>query len=168
MGTGAIIGIVAGFVFALIGVILLVVAIVSRNKANKAKGWPTAQGMVVSSEVREHQNYDSEDGRSSINYEPVVQYSYTVNGTPYTASRIAYGANQFDHNTAQNKANRYAAGSAVTVHYNPGDPHDVVLETEAGGSKVFMIIGIIFAVVGLMACCVGGIAGFITMAASGQ
>ena len=167
MGPGAIIGIVVGFIFALVGVILLVVAIVSRNKANKAKTWPTAQGRVVSSEVRVHQDYDAEDGHSSTNYEPVVQYAYEVNGVPYTASRIGYGANQFDRNTAQNKANRYAAGSTIAVHYDPADPHNAVLETEAGGAKIFLIVGIVFAALGLTACCIGGIVGVLSqMAAS--
>ena len=168
MNIGAIIGIGLGFIFTLIGVILLVVAIVSRKKAQKAKSWPTAQGTVISSEVRTHQDISSDDGHSSTSYEPLVKYSYTVNNISYTGSRIGYGANMFDRNTAQNMANRYMAGSTLPVYYNPIDPHDSVLDTTAGGSKIFMIIGIIFTALGLMACCVAGIVGVLAQMGSGQ
>lgn len=153
MGTGALISIVIGIIFLLLGVIFLVVMFTSRKKANEAKAWPTIAGTVTSSEIRVHQDYDTDSHTTSTNYEPVVQYSYNVVGTPCQASRIAFGANQFDRNTAQAKINRYPAGSTVTVHYDPNDPSKAVLETEAAGSKVFMIVGIVFAVIGLYMVC---------------
>jgi len=157
MGTGALIGLLIGFIFAFIGVIFLVIMFTTRKKAEAAKSWPTAQGTVLSSELSIHQDYDSDDHSSSTSYQPVVQYSYSVMGNQYTGSKIAFGANQFDRNTAQNMVNRYIAGNPVSVYYDPNDPAKAVLETQAAGSKVFMIVGIIFAVIGLMSCCLSGV-----------
>jgi Protein of unknown function (DUF3592) len=162
MGIGAIIGIVAGFIFALVGVILLAFAIASRRKALRAKNWPVTQGVILSSEVREHQNIDAADEQSSTSYEPIVQYSYTINDVPYKASRIAYGANQFDRSTAQARVNLYLPGSPVSVHYNPVDPQETVLDPEANGSQAFLIIGMVFAALGLSVCCIAGLVGFAT------
>jgi hypothetical protein len=142
-----------GVVFFGLGALFLFLTWRGRQKAKTSQAWPTAPGTVLSVAVQEHSSYDSDETTSSVNYEPVVQYQYAVGGQQLTNKRIAFGANSFDHSTAQKKANQYAAGMAVTVHYNPSNPADSVLETTAGGSTAFMVVGILFAVIGLMSCC---------------
>jgi hypothetical protein len=151
------IGLIIGFIFGLLGVIFLVIGLVNRKKAQTAKGWPTTQGTIVSTEIREHSDIDTEDGSTTINYEPVVQYSYNVMGVSYTGTKIGYGANRFDRGTAQKKLDRYQAGTMVTVHHNPDDPRNAVLEVEASGSKLFLVLGIIFLVLGMIIVCFAGI-----------
>jgi hypothetical protein len=44
---------------------------------------------------------------------------------------------------------------AVSVRYNPEKPGEAVLQSEAGGTKLFLIIGIVLAVIGVMIACAG-------------
>lgn len=153
MATGSVILLILGVIFLGIGALFLFLTIRARQKAKTSQGWPTAQGTVLSVEIQEHSSYDEEHHHTSVNYEPIVQYQYTASGQQYTNKRIAFGATSFDRSTAQKKASQYAAGMAVTVHYNSNKPAESVLETSASGSTLFMVVGILFAVIGLMGCC---------------
>jgi hypothetical protein len=147
------VGLAVGILFVAIGVIFLVVSIVNRKKASASQNWPAAQGQVTYSSVREEVNTD-ENG-VSYSYIPVVQYTYTVMGQQFTGNRISFGAQNNARKAAEEVATRYSPGSAVTVHYNPDKPQEATLETKAGGSTLFLIVGIIFAVIGIAACCIG-------------
>jgi hypothetical protein len=153
MATGSVILLILGVIFFALGALFLFLTWRGKQKAKTSQGWPTAQGTVLSVEIKEHSSIDEEDHPSSVTYEPVVQYQYTVSGQQYNNKRIAFGATSFDRSTAQKKASQYAVGMAVTVHYDPNKPSESVLETSAGGSTVFMVVGILFAVIGLMGCC---------------
>ncbi len=145
-----------GGVFGLIGVVFLVVALRARQKAKTSLGWPTTPGTITASSLQEHRHYDSDEG-VSYSYEPVIQYRYTVMGSEYTGSKISFGANTFGRAQAQQQVNTYQPGINVTVHYNPEKPEEAVLETEAAGGKVFIIVGAIFLLVALGACCISTI-----------
>lgn len=153
ISVGWIIALFVGGVFGFLGVIFLVVALRSRQQAKTSQGWPTAAGTITASSLQEHRNYDEDQG-VSYTYEPVVQYRYTVMGNEYTGSKISFGANAFGRAQAQQKVNTYPPGMAVTVHYNPEKPEEAVLETQAAGGKVFIIVGVIFLVIALAACCI--------------
>jgi hypothetical protein len=153
MATGGVILLILGVVFFGLGALFLFLTLRARQKAKTSQGWPVAQGKVLAVDIQEHSSYDEDDHSTSATYEPVVQYQYSAGGREYTNKRIAFGANSFDRSTAQKKAGQYAAGMAVSVHYNPNKPEESVLETSAGGSTVFMVVGIVFAVIGLMGCC---------------
>jgi hypothetical protein len=158
MSTAGLIFFVLGLVFGGIGIILVITAIVSRKRAQVAQSWPTTMGQMLALNIEEHRSYDSQDHHTRISYKPVVQYSYGVAGQAFYSDRIGFGANTFDRNTAQLKIAPYTVGAGVTVHYNPEDPAKAVLETNASGSNLFMIVGIIFAVMGLLAICGGAAA----------
>jgi len=154
MATGGVVLLILGVIFFGLGALFLFLTLRARQKAKTSQGWPTAQGTVLSVDIQEHSSYDEDDHHTSVSYEPVVQYQYSVSGRQYTNKKIAFGATSFDRSTAQKKAGQYAAGMAVSVHYNPNKPEESVLETSVGGSTVFMVVGILFAVIGLMGCCV--------------
>lgn len=154
---GLIIALFLGAIFGIMGLIFLIVALRSRQKAKTSKGWPTAPGTVTAASLQEHRDID-EDGSVSYTYEPVVQYRYTVMGDEFVGSRIAFGANTFGRAQAEQKVNAYPPGAAVTVHYNPDKPEEAVLETQAAGGNVFLIVGIIFTLIALGACCFSGAA----------
>jgi len=155
MDTASIVFLVLGVIFGVLGAIFLIVGIRSRNKAKASLQWPVAQGVVLSSTVIEHQDYDEDDHRTSISYEPVVQYRYSVGGQDFSGNKLAFGANRFDSGRAQGMANQYPAGATVNVHYNPNNPGEAVIETKAAGGTLFLIIGIVFLVIGLAGCCAG-------------
>jgi hypothetical protein len=139
-----------GLVFLVIGVIFLIVGLVATKRAKAAQTWPSMPGTVVRSEVVRHESTD-EDGSSSVTFEPVVEYNYSVMGQPFTGKRIAFGANRFNYNKAAEIAARYVVGARPAVYYNPDKPKDSVLETSASGGKLFVILGAIMGAVGLVA-----------------
>lgn len=134
---------IAAVLMGLFGLIFAIVGIVANRKAELSKSWPTVQGQVLTSTIVQHESTDS-DGASSTSYEPLVEYRYSVIGSPLIGKKIAFGANQFTYNTAQKIISRYPPGAAVQVHYNPEKPSQSVLETKASGGTVFLVVGIGF------------------------
>ena len=155
MDTASIIFLALGVIFGGLGLIFLILGIRSRKKAQASLQWPVAQGSVISSTVVQHQDYDEDDHRTSTSYEPQVQYRFSVGGQEFLGKKIAFGANRFDMRRAQGMADQYPSGSAVNVHYNPDNPNEAVLQTKAAGGTVFMVVGIVFLVIGLAGCCAG-------------
>jgi len=149
-----------GFVLLLIGAILLTLGLVAARRAKAAQSWPVIPGVVLSSTVVELESTDSE-GRSSVSYEPRVEYQYNVMGQTYTAKRIAYGATTFDDQKASEIAARYPVGAQVYVHYNPVKVSDATLETGAVSSKLFIKLGGAMAGIGLVISVILGIVALI-------
>lgn len=144
------VALILGLVFLLLGGIFLAIGLVATKRAKSAQSWPSMPGTVNRSEVVEHEDTDS-DGGSTVTYEPVVEYQYSVMGQPFTGKRIAFGANRFNFKKAVEIAARYPLGARVNVYYNPEKPKDSTLETSASGGKLFVIFGAVMAAVGLVA-----------------
>ena len=143
-------------IFGVLGIVFLVIALVSRQKAQASQSWPTAAAKVLASEVKQHVSPDS-DQQTQSSYEPVVEYSYSVGQQTYTSRRIAYGANSFGLGQAQTMIARYPVGSAVTAHYNPANPAEAVLETKAAGATLFLILGIVFLALCALSGCLSAV-----------
>ena len=146
-------GLIVLLIFAGCGAFFVIFTLLSRKKAQKAAGWRAVNGTITATEIKEHTSIDDEDGIGTTQYEPVVHYSYAVGGQTYTGKRIGYGFNRFDLGTARKKLEQYPQGSSVEVRYNPEKPEEAVLETTVGGSKVLLIVGMIFLVIGLCGGC---------------
>lgn len=116
----------------------------SAKKAANSAGWPTVQGTVQASSVRENLETDSEGDNERAFY-PNVHYSYSVGGQSYTGDRIVFGGkSRFTRDTdAQAVCDRYPQGSPVAVRYNPAKPDEAVLESK----KPSLVTPIIFSVV---------------------
>ncbi|WP_395741889.1 DUF3592 domain-containing protein [Prosthecobacter sp.] len=89
------------------------------------RGWRRTQGTVVTAEMRRAQ-MKTADG--CIMYDPVLRYSYTVDGRTFESSR-------FTHRTVRNPAGpmtqfiaRLAQGSQVPVYYHPRHPQEAVVQ----------------------------------------
>jgi len=150
-----------GIVF-IIGAVLAVLGLTSRRKADASQKWPVVGGRVITASLLEHSSSDPDDSISSVMYEPAVEYEYPVGGETLVGRRVAFGANRFDRGRAQRTLDRYPPGSLVNVRYNPENPREAVLETAAAGGNVLMIVGIVFSVLGLLACCLGFLGFLIT------
>ena len=153
---------IVGVVFVFTGLIFFIVGLINQGKVKKAQAWPVASGTVVSTEIKQHKS-TQKTGRSgyrtTTTYEPVVNYSYTVGGQPYSGKRLNYGGFQGAELAAQNKIGQYPQGSTVQVHYDPGKPQNSVLEVSADAGKVYWIVGIIFLVIGIAGFLIGIVAG---------
>lgn len=157
------IGMFFSAVFGLLGVIFVIVALRARQKAKTSQSWPAAQGSIESATLREHSNADPE-GSSFTYYEPIIQYRYMVMGQQYSGQKVGYGASKVGRSQAQKIIDRYTPGASVQVYYNPQNPQEAVLETQASGSKIFLIVGVIFVVVTLVACCISAFLGLSALA----
>ncbi|MDP3450292.1 MAG: DUF3592 domain-containing protein [Anaerolineaceae bacterium] len=135
-------------VFVIFGIVLLIVWITAKNKAEASQKWPTVPGLILSSRVDIHTSTDS-DGNTSTSYKPVVIYSYSIMGQEYTANRIAFGANAFSRKKSDSIIARYPANQQVIVHYNPEELEDAVLETQAQGGVLSLVLGCILIGIGL-------------------
>ena len=148
----------AGGVFAVLGIGLLIFGWRERKEAKATEAWPTVNGTITSSRLDQNTRTERREGRTytHTSYAPVVEYTYEVGGKTYQGNHISPGAAMsYDLGTAQNIVNRYQPASAATVHYDPTNPMQAVLETQTKGGNLFVIVGGVFAVLGVVGCCVG-------------
>lgn len=134
-------------IFAIVGVLLIVLwGIPTARNATKSEGWPSVEGSIRLSEMIT--NYDDQDG--SVSYSAKVLYAYSVNGTEYTGSTVAFGDyGSSDPSHAGSIVSRYPAGSKVLVYYDPGDSKTSVLEPGVSlSSFVGIIAGVVFFAIG--------------------
>lgn len=117
--------------FAPVGVIVLVAAYKSRQ-ARATRNWPSAPGIVVTSELEVRtikvfdRNRETGFRFEERNFANIV-YQYEVAGQTHSSSRVAIGADRGNSGVAETIA-RYPAGRRVSVYYNPDNPADAVLE----------------------------------------
>lgn len=141
-------------VFIGIGAFLIYFSLRSRKKADASQSWPSINGQVTESRVDHSTSIDS-DGDQRASYTPVVRYTYQVMGQTYTGKNISFGGQPSYGNPgkAQAALERFPAGEVIAVYYNPENPSEAVLERQAGGATLSMVIGIIFLLVGLCLGC---------------
>jgi len=97
-----------------------------RLRSNNAKTWPTVPGTVIHIEFDDSSDPVSSDGTS---YQTNVTYTYTVSGSHYRASRIAFGYSASRNRQTQFELyTRLKQSSSVTVRYNPTSPSEATLE----------------------------------------
>jgi Protein of unknown function (DUF3592) len=132
-------------IVAFLGLALLVKATRDRIKTNRARSWPTAQGTVLDSRLREVRD---SDGKT---WEVYILYEYSVNGESYRSDvwRLEAGSSSFTR-AAEKTVASYPIGSTVTVFFNPDMPGDAMLEPGKMGWWVFFG-GASFLIVGVVA-----------------
>jgi hypothetical protein len=128
----------AGALFFGIGLYLLVRSWQSRH-------WPRAIATIVSAGITEY--YD----RGVLMYRPATTFRYSVSGTEYVSDRRIYGGEMGLNMPEPAKAliAKYQPGMNVSVHYNPRNPAEGVLQPGQflpaaiflGMATAFLIIG---------------------------
>jgi hypothetical protein len=155
-----ILGAVCGVIFILgfigVGIFLIYRSVQSRKRAEASQGWPSTVGQISESRVS-HSVHTDTDGDSRDSYTPTVEYTYQVAGQEYTGGDITFGFKQGYGNAskAQTVVGKYPVGAQVSVYYDPADPQQAVLERQAGGYGVGLVLGIIFLVIGACLGCGG-------------
>ena len=117
----------------LAGSAILLLGIRSIWNGKASQGWPTTQGVILSSRV----DY-RESPKTGKTYEAEVIYKFTVEGQLYKASRVAYESNLSDPKVAEGIVNKYPPGAVVAVYYSPKNPHNCVLEPGVGGGAMMI------------------------------
>jgi hypothetical protein len=116
------------------------------SEAVRSESFPTTQGVITRSDI--------EPGhKGAVDYE--VEYRYTVNGVPYTATEY-HVQPQFVHNgywRAARDAN--PVGKAVTVYYDPDDPANAYLAPGVRSDLLLVawwVVGLNLLALGLVLC----------------
>ena len=93
-------------------------------RARASGAWPTVPGKVERSRVEKAAT------QYGTNYRLALAYRYQVGGRDYEGDRVEFGPRRVDsQDLIERLAEKYPAGAQVTVHYDPDDPANAVLET---------------------------------------
>ena len=101
----------------------------------RAGRWPHAQGTVTRSwteTVTREINPTDSTGPTTSRINVRVNYRYVVGGTAHSGDRVTFFPSTMSHGFAQlarEHCDRYAAGTALDVRYDPRNPSDAVIET---------------------------------------
>jgi hypothetical protein len=126
-GGAALVMIAAAFAFGL-GPIFIWKGVASLLRAQRAKRWPKAAGVIVRSEVDVTDLYEGlPDSEPEISRYPIVEYAYEVGGRKYQSRRF-YLEGGIPNVEADEMVARYPMGAAVAVFHNPTDPADCALD----------------------------------------
>ncbi len=139
---------VVGTIFTLAGMGVLWYGIDTVREASASKSWPTTQGIITRSEVRQ-QKQPSGGGSSSFIAE--VSYEYKVDSLSYRNDRISrmdFGTS--NRSSVREKKKKYPLGKEVVVFYNPANPLDALLEPGWGWIQAIPLgLGAAFSLAGL-------------------
>ena len=102
----------------------------------RAETFPTTTGTVTHSEVTRHSDSDGAD-----TYGVDIRYTFNVNGQTFVGDTYRYLAgSSSDSDWAHEAVAAHPVGATVTVHYDPVDPRNAVLQTGVDGSNLFMLM----------------------------
>lgn len=137
------------------GVFALDLTFRNLEQARASNAWPTAPGHIVSSGVREYEEWNRDKEEQWTYYAAQVTYAYTVNGVLYTGDRINFSTavRWGDRGPADKIIARYLTGATAEVYYNPENPQEAVLEpgeSMAVGLPLSLAIAAWSAAIGLM------------------
>lgn len=102
---------------------LIIFGLFTLRETSRSRGWVGTSGRVILS------NVSTFTSKGTTTYRPMVDYSYSVDGTLFTSSRITFHSlASRDRRTAAQMAARYPVGMNVPVLYDPQNPEQAVLE----------------------------------------
>ena len=126
-------------------------------RAWRAGRWPHAEGTVTRSwteTVTREVNPGDSSGPTTTRINVRVNYRYVVGGTAHSGDRVTFFPSTMSHGFAQlarEHCDRYSAGTALDVRYDPRNPSDAVIETRiprpsclaVGLAAVFLMAGLV-------------------------
>lgn len=129
--------------------VILLLALIEGAGAMGAREWASTTGLIVASYVATAKDDDDPKGVKMF-YLPSVSYTYFVNGMQQMGERLYFGSTrQRERAAAEKKLEKYPAGAAVTVYFDPAMPNKAALECRAPHATFLMWIAL-----GVLALCV--------------
>jgi hypothetical protein len=118
---------IAAVTMAMVGIVAVLAwttgrLVKQRRLSVESTDWPETRGEVVASRFAW-----SSSPRSGTSYWPVIRYRYDVGGRVLESDRVSFRAT-YDKSRVEQAIRSYPVGSAVSVHFQPGDPRQAVLE----------------------------------------
>ena len=115
-----------GLIFLPMVVLVVVAALAKMLEVRQAASWATAVGRIVTADTQtQHHKFAGE--ATTVRSLPALEYEFTVGGRKVRGNRISIGEDSGGANT-EATLRRYTVGAAVTVHYDPANPKNCVLE----------------------------------------
>jgi len=98
------------------------------EEADATKSWPTAPGVITSSDIHQSES----DGTTM--YSAEISYDFSVEDKPFSGSRITLNSGNSSTSSiteVKKDLQKYPVDAAVTVYYDPELPNNAVLEPGA-------------------------------------
>jgi hypothetical protein len=134
----------------------LVQYVLNRRVARASLAWPVTPGTITASMVEIESKIEHEsDTRDRVveRFRPHVAYAYRVGSADYHSSTLTWGgiALHGDSDSAEKVTRKYPVGAGISVHYDPDDPSNAVLEPQnRRGSAMMLVVAALFGGVGLL------------------
>jgi hypothetical protein len=149
-----------------IGVALLWISVYRRRRAGRVEigEWPLTGGKILAARLAPHESprQDKDRTQTALDYEPVVEYAYTVKGVEYQGNRLFPGESlYFSQGAAQKMLDQYPLNAYVPVQYDPNDPSKSTLEKQPQGTDYLYVGGLSLTIFGVVALCFTSFMAFI-------
>jgi len=150
--------VVAGVLILLAGIIALAVDSRKKKKTElvETQDWETTGGKIISVRLDQHESRkeDATGIHLDINYEPLIEYVYTVKDVEYRSNKVFPGEHiYFGQAAATEILDQHRLNSYVPVKYNPEDPSMSSLENRPKGENYFHLAGLVLTALGILVCC---------------
>lgn len=140
-----------GYVMLMAGAGAIIKKVMLSRDLARALSWPRADGEITKSKITMK---DSQAGMNSANktFKAEITYKYTAGKKSYRNNRICVGGQlQLSlRGKAEDYCEQYPVGQAVTVYYDPENPSDSCLERREETSMMYLLIGAVFAIIGIV------------------
>ncbi len=138
-----------------VGLYFISLSTYNRYIAYDSRDWPTAKGVILSSDYSiEHVVETDDDGytREYDVYWPNIYYEYSINSNKYTSNQITSGwSERITHeHEVKEIINKYEVGKEVNVYYAPHN-HDFAILEFSELFKDYMALGMAVFFTGIMA-----------------
>jgi len=144
--------ILAGLAVLLFGMAAPFAIIGSRlgDRAEAARSWPTTEGVIVRSEVTEHEYRDPKDGETRSRLDIDFAYTYEVDGRRHEGHDYDVTGG-WDGSDLRRIAAAHPPGAHVRVYYDPSAPARAGLSNEGTiMAPLFVRIGALLGAIGLV------------------
>jgi hypothetical protein len=147
------------------GVVILVMGVVfvyidNRRKKERGEGeldkWETTGGKIVASHLNQHEarQENASGTHIDINFEPIIEYVYTVSEVEYRSEKVYPGEHvYFSQKAAQEVLDEHPLNKYVPVTYNPDNPSESMLEKRPETGDFIHVAGLVLTSFGVLVCC---------------
>lgn len=142
-------GIVIFVIISGLGFLALLRAMRARQKSKLAQTWPTTEGTILESALKEEPARNA-IGNINLAYVLQVQYEYVVSGKTYQGDRVSFGTPAFNYITGSNLLENYEEGTKTSVSYNPENPAESVLAPKTTVGMPSPVLGIFLIAAGVI------------------
>jgi hypothetical protein len=135
-----------------LGCVLIILSWQRKRKEIITGSWLPTQGVILSSEVKEHRAVKAANNDQTM-FTPMVHYQYTLGSRTFSGLRITFNPVEYSRKKAEQVVNRYPPSTQVTIYYDPLHPEEAVLERHVNDYQTIFITGLVLSALGIGSLC---------------